>query len=392
MSYNSKVSILDGLNSATPISRRTDPRAQMHERLPGAIQPFLTWLTANPAPGETVKPRSPVGFVASALLLVAVGVLLISLAFYIPLAAGCISLIIGLVLTSSGLGVFQVVVFHHCSHGTVFARRETNVTVGRLISAILLFKHFDVYRKEHMLHHNAKKLLTEEDEFADFVFAMCGLEASLPKRELWRRVGINLISPLFHAKFLKRRVLAAWRSHDSVHNAVGMSVWAALLLISIYTGTAFIFLVAWVLPVTILLQIATVFRILCEHRFPEDAFTAARDRDFVAAASTGVFPGTAPPGERLRSLGGALRWAAWWGDMLTVQLFVRVFVLVGDAPCHDYHHRHPATRRWTSYIQARQVDVDAPQNVGVYSDSWGLFRTVDAMLESLARTPRVAGV
>jgi len=390
MSYNSKRTIIADLAPAVQISRRYDPRAQMAARLPAYIQPFLTWLTANPAPGEAVKLRNAVEFVVTALSLIAAGVLLSGLSLWASPAIACVMMPVGLLLTSSGLGVFQVVVFHHCSHGTVFKTRELNVRVGRLISAILLFKHFDIYKKEHMLHHNANKLFTEEDEFTDFVFELCGLEAATPKRELWRRVGVNLVSPMFHFNFLYRRVRAAWCSHDRQHNAVGMTVWAVLLLASIASGTAMAFVVAWVLPVTVLLQIATVFRILCEHRFPEDAFTAPRDREFVAAATMGVFPGVAPPAENVRSVGAALRWLGWWGNMLTVQLFVRLFVLVGDAPCHDYHHRHPASRRWTSYIQARQADVDAPNNAGMYYDSWGLFHTVDATLESLARTPRGA--
>ncbi len=32
-----------------------DPREEMARRLPAALQGFLTWLTAMPAPGSTVK-------------------------------------------------------------------------------------------------------------------------------------------------------------------------------------------------------------------------------------------------------------------------------------------------------------------------------------------------
>ena len=75
--------------------------------------------------------------------------------------------------------------------------------------------------------------------------------------------------------------------------------------------------------------------------------------------------------------------------MLTVQLLVRVIVLVGDAPCHDYHHRKPASRRWTSYIQARQQDAQAGSAVFQtgYSETWGLFRAIQATLASLSRLP-----
>src|SRR6266404_876121 len=104
------------------------------------------------------------------------------------------------------------------------------------------------------------------------------------------------------------------------------------------------------------------------------------------AASSGVAPPAADVPLAIR-LGG---WLAWWVEMLTVQLFVRLFVLVGDAPCHDYHHRRPASKRWASYAQARQQDRlngcwGFPVN---YCDSWGLFRTIDANLATLAAVPR----
>lgn len=371
------------------VSRRSDPRLAMFERLPGFMQPFLTWLTAKPAPVESVVQKSPLYFVADALLRTVAGVVLSWWALQSPFAWGCILLSLGLLLTTSGLGLFQVVVFHHCAHGTVFRSRETNTRIGRLISASLLFKHFDIYRKEHMLHHSNNKLLTEEDEFADFVFGMCGLQAALPKRMLWRRVLVNLVSPVFHGRFLLRRVQAALGSHDRRHNAVGAAFWIGLSGLAVAAGHAVAFVVAWVLPVSILLQIATVFRILCEHRFPSPELIASRGKDFACHATSGVFPGSAPPALSTLCAAGFAQWLAWWANMLSVQLFVRLFVLVGDAPCHDFHHRRPASRRWTSYIQARQHDLEAgsPGFHTDYSDVWGLFRAIDQNLASLSRTP-----
>ncbi|MEK0081882.1 fatty acid desaturase [Benzoatithermus flavus] len=369
---------------------RRDPRALMAARLPMAVQPFLTWLTARPAPGEAERSRPAWTYVSEALLWLVVGVALgvLALDSAPPLAA--VLLPISLVVTSSGLGLFQVVVFHHCSHGTVFAKPEHNRNVGRLISALLLFKHFDAYRREHMLHHNARKLLTEEDEFADFVLEMCRLAPGLPKRELWRRVLVNVVfSPAFHLRFLLRRLRASLCSPDTLHNHVGIAAWLTAFVLSAASGRLVAFLVLWVLPVTLLLQVATVGRILCEHRFPEPALIAARGREFVCRATAGVFPGVVPPAASAGTLAGFLAWAAWWLNMLTVQLFVRVFVLVGDAPCHDFHHRRPATKAWTDYIHARQRDVDAgcpgyPLN---YGETWGLFRAIDENLATLSRTP-----
>jgi len=379
-----------GSSEVAPAMRRP-PRVEMAARLPAVFQPFLSWLTARPAPEEAEAPRTPMYFVHQGCLLVAAGLSLGVLWTFLPTVPGAFLLFISLILTTSGLGVFQVVVFHHCAHGTVFRTWERNRAVGRLISAIFLFKHFDHYRKEHMHHHSARKLLTEEDEFADFVLGMCRLEPDVPKRELWRRVLVNVVfSPDFHVRFLLRRMRAAMRSHDPRHNIVTMAALAIPALASALTGHALAFLIIWFLPLTLFLQWATIGRILCEHRFPEPALIAARDKEFVCLATAGVFPGAPLPRGSAWSPAGLAAWCVWWLNMLTIQLLVRVIVLVGDAPCHDFHHRRPSTKQWTDYIHARQKDADAgcpgfPLN---YGETWGLFRAIDENLATLSATPK----
>jgi fatty acid desaturase len=371
-------------------SNEFNPREKMAARIHPLVQPFLTWLTARPAPGEAATERPGEFFVVTALLWSFGGVALSATPFLLDAVPLMLWLLLplGLLATSCGLGLFQVVVFHHCSHGTVFRSRARNHQVGRLVSALLLFKRFDDYQHEHMLHHSPKKLLTEEDEFADFVLGLCGLEAGLPKRELWRRVCVSLVSPAFHARFLRRRIGASLFTGDRAHDRVGRIAWTGAFLAAAAVGVLPAFLVAWVLPVTVLLQAATVLRILCEHRFPEPELIAMRNREFVCHATAGVFPGREPPAARATSPLGLAQWAGWWLEMLTVHLFVRLFVLVGDAPCHDFHHRRPATRRWTDYIHARQQDLDAgsPGFPAGYIENWGLISAIDANLASLAAT------
>ncbi|MGC9270563.1 fatty acid desaturase family protein [Acidiphilium sp.] len=360
-------------------------------RLPAAVQPFLTWLTAKPAPGEPASPRKPITYVAEAIGLVIGGCAVSALTLTMLSAAQplfWLLLFAGLLATSSGLGLFQVVIFHHCSHGTVFSTRERNRLVGRLVSAVLLFKHFDVYQKEHMLHHNANKLFTDEDEFTDFVVGICDLRTALDRRALWRQLLTLLVSPVFHGRFLWKRIKGSLASHERSHNLIGIGVWAALLIGAALTHMLIVVLVAWVLPVTVLLQIATVFRILCEHRLPSVDIIALRGKQLVCEATAGVFPGLFPPRHNARSFRGLAAWSGWWANMLTVQLFVRLFVLVGDAPCHDFHHRRPG-KRWTNYVHARQMDIEAgcpgfPLN---YIETWGLFRAVDENFAAMARAP-----
>jgi fatty acid desaturase len=370
------------------LSRRApSPREAMAERLPAALQPFLTWLTAKPAPGEVPVERPGTTFVWAALGWIAAGIALTLLPFLAeapptPLWA---AVPLGLLFTCCGLGLFQVVVFHHCSHGTVFRTRDANRRAGRLVSALLLFKRFEDYQREHMIHHSANKLLTEEDEFTDFVLGLCALEPGLPKEELWRRVLVACISPAFHWRFLQRRIQKSLFTGDAGHDWTGRIFWGGAIALALATDTFGLFLVAWVLPVTVLLQIATIGRIIVEHSFPPAEVIRARGRELVREASVGVFPGTAPPDAP--GLRGVVAWAGWWTEMLTWQLFVRLFIMVGDAPCHDYHHRKPATRKWTAYIQARQQDVETGTgSTDAYHECWGLVRAVDRNLASLAAT------
>ncbi len=369
-----------------------DPRVLMAERLPQWLQPFLTWLTAKPCPGETPKTRTGSGYVRSALLWT-LGGCAVSIqsftCFFSDQYMFWVLLAAGMTATSCGLGLFQVVIFHHCSHGTVFKNRDWNRHIGRFISSILLFKHFDLYQRTHMVHHSANKLFTVEDEFTDFVMDTCGLAPSLEKRRLWRRILIDLLSPKFHATFLWRRICVSLNSHDRYHNLRGLGFYILLLAFAWWSGLLGAVLIAWVIPVTVLLQIATVFRILCEHRFPSIELIERRGKEFVCLATAAVFPGAQPPATSAATARGFALWIMWWGNMLTVQLFVRLFVLVGDAPCHDFHHRRPAAKRWTNYIHARQADVDAgcpgfPVN---YIETWGLFRAIDENLEAMSKTP-----
>jgi fatty acid desaturase len=361
-----------------------EQREEMARRLPRALQPFLTWLTALPAPGEKYRCRTPLHHIAAACAWLTAGTALSAGA----LAQGGASLLLlpfGMLATSSGMGVLQAVIYHHCSHGTVFATRRANRAAGRLISLLLLIKDFDAYQREHMVHHSPRRLLTPEDEFLDYLDRFIGIVPGMPCRESWRRVLLSFVSPAFHARLLTARLSSSLISHDRREGVARISFWVSILCLSYWTGTMALIISAWVIPATILLQIATTLRVLAEHRFPDGDIIATRDRRFVGRTTAGVFPGAAPP-PLTPCTRAAVKWAIWWCRMLTVHLFSRVFVLVGDAPAHDYHHRHPGSRKWPSYVHARSGDraagcPDFPLN---YIGTLGLFTAIDENLRSFA--------
>ncbi|MEJ8814913.1 fatty acid desaturase [Variovorax ureilyticus] len=371
---------------------RTDPRALMALRLPRAMQPVLTWLTGRPAPGERVRVRAPWTFLLEALAWTVLGQLVGAVGFATHGLISAALIALSLVLTTAGVSLFQIAVFHRCAHAQLFADRRHNRDVGRLVSALLLFKHFDRYQQEHMSHHSVRTLLTEGDEFNDFVLGFCRLEPGMPKRQLWRCVLTSLASPRFHTRFLVHRARMSWMSGDRLHDTVGITSWALGAAGCAAAGWLIPFFVLWVLPLTLLLQLVTVGRILIEHRFPDPSHSGDRDKLFQCRVTLGVFPGSEPPPHDAATLRGLVSWVTWWADMLTVQLLVRVVVLVADTPCHDFHHRRPSSPRWTEYAHARQDDLDAgcPGYPINYGETWGLIRAIDENLAALSSLPRDA--
>src|SRR5258706_9831534 len=121
-----------------------DPRQEMARRLPGFLQGFLTWLTAVPAHAIT-RQWTSVRYLVAAPAWIICGLTLGGLGFAEP-TSGVVLIPLALLFVCCGLGLFQVVIFHHCAHGTVFRARDRNRRGGRAISAVLLFKHFDLYQ------------------------------------------------------------------------------------------------------------------------------------------------------------------------------------------------------------------------------------------------------
>src|SRR5258708_33347884 len=84
-----------------------DPREEMARRLPAAVQGFLTWLTAKPAPGVAYAERRARRHLIAAFAWTVFGFALGGLAFS-SLQFGATLLPLALLLISCGLGLFQV--------------------------------------------------------------------------------------------------------------------------------------------------------------------------------------------------------------------------------------------------------------------------------------------
>lgn len=78
-------------------------------------------------------------------------------------------------------------------------------------------------------------------------------------------------------------------------------------------------------------------------------------------------------------------WFLWSLEHLCYHLPVRVMVLPGDLSQHDFHHRNPATLRWTETAFAREVDIDCgDMRWPNYRKFWGLH---NAVFKGISKAP-----
>lgn len=355
--------------------------------LPGFMQPFLSWLTAKPLPEDLdkVRPLKPFHHIVVSAGLIAGGALLAGIGY----SQASIALwLLGFVLATGGIKQMQVMICHNCAHDMVFESRETNITVGRIISGVLMLKPFDTYKSEHALHHSSKTLLTDDDDTLSYLQSVVGLKPSDSIATMWTKLVSTALSPLAVLRSLWGRLKGTATAANRRVAVLTLVFWAGLALLSAALGHFDLFIVAWVIPIFAGYHISTTFRLAAEHTWPSVDVLERRGIDFICESTTGVFIG-----EELRipeDAGTVRRFAhisVWLIKMLAFHLFVRVFVMVGDTPCHDFHHRRPRSKDWPNYITARERDrIDGskpfPTN---YADNWGYINSVTTNFRNFQR-------
>lgn len=355
--------------------------------LPGFMQPFLSWLTAKPLHEDLdkVRPLKPFHHIVVSAGLIAGGALLAGIGY----SQASIALwLLGFVLATGGIKQMQVMICHNCAHDMVFESRETNMTVGRIISGVLMLKPFDSYKSEHALHHSSKTLLTDDDDTLSYLQSVVGLKPSDSIASMWTKLVSTALSPLAVLRSCWGRLKGTATAENRRVAVLTLVFWAGLALLSAVLGHFDLFIVAWVIPIFAGYHISTTFRLAAEHTWPSVDVLERRGIDFICESTTGVFIG-----EELRipeGVGTVRRFAhisVWLIKMLAFHLFVRVFVMVGDTPCHDFHHRRPRSKDWPNYITARERDrlegsKPFPTN---YADNWGYINSVTTNFRNFQR-------
>lgn len=358
-------------------------RNQIALGTPSMLQPFLTWLTACPIDGETHKECHSTDCVKYSCIKVFASFLVYMSSCNVTGIASYIIYTVSIIILTSAFGLLQVGVFHYCSHGTVFKSWKANINTGRIVSAVCLLPSFDYYRTKHMRHHSHEVLLTDNDEFTEFVIKQCGLKPGLSKKVLWSKVIMAIISPTFHCKFMLMRILLATDYAKTRRGIMVITGWFVMISLFLRMGHLANLVAFFLIPLSVPFQITVVLRTLCEHHVPDIEMNVTRDRSLSDHATRPVFAGCKPPPAHLKGFGKVVSWAFWWFKMMTFHLLFRVIVLVGDAARHDLHHARPGNRNWANYMCDRYPP-SRPAEFFCSNESWGCFSTIEKCICSIS--------
>lgn len=343
-------------------------REYLAAKAPSCLQHVLTWLTAVPHAGESRPKRSPLTYGAIMLVQCFAGVCISIYAIHCSL--GWLSLCMlaaGWILTTGAMGSAKVVIYHYCAHGTVFKTRRANTTAGHVLSIILLQQEFSSYRQEHLLHHGKYGVVSDTDEYRVFLRKYLGMESGMPVWHLWVSFGTNFVSPLTHSLSLVNRIRSTFLAGTTLRRALAAGYWITCCSLVSYFHAWRPFILVWLVPLTVLLHAASCIRTLVEHCPPGSGF----NKDTPADLDTiGVFLGRPPLND------GFLAWTAWISRVLLYDIPLRLAVMVGDTPCHDWHHHDPSSRDWPQYIHARAAAVSRANDREVFYEIWGVWTAI----------------
>jgi hypothetical protein len=360
-----------------------NPRSTMYRSLPGFMQSTLTALTGQPYEGEETHHRTPWHHLGSAAFAHSAGTA--GTALCIAHGGLAWALVPATTLVAlHGARKLRNVIMHQCAHDNFIRNRSFDRLLGKAISVALLTEEFDYYKRSHIEDHHSSRHQTIFDPTVVFLFRDLGVRPGMAPCEMWRRLFISTVSPFYHFRFLAARLRSHFNGTSLRHK---ICLIAHLCLVS-GTVTALdagrTFLLSWLLPVTLLYQVSTAFRLASRHIFISN-LPKKRDKSTLGAFTLGIFIGTPCPKPGKSILRNAGEWSWWWTRMVAFHAPCRLGVLVGDGPAHDFHHRFPRYPDWANYTYARADDQrNLSEGWPPYREVWGLQWAIDATFRSLS--------
>lgn len=362
---------------------------QSLERLPRWSQHLVTWVTGKALPDQKPLFQMPgwVYFVA------------VLTAFFASIAGSALLLRSGSpvwwlmlpvcwVVTAGMSRVIQFVLCHQAVHKQCSGNARIDQAILQILSTMVWIQNADDYRRDHFhLHHSRGTFGTLQDQDVALILAT-GFRPGMRKDVLWRRFLFTLISPRYHWMFLKARFLSNFVICPRYRAVMGAAYTAAVLALTVLFGAWDILIFAVLVPLFPLYHISTLCQVLTEHSWFEPHPAQMQPNHYYIHKSWGRFCADPLPRPGLPFWTAAEAWARWVFRLLFYHLVVRIGVIPGDMPQHDYHHRYPRCPDWMIPAYTRQRDINnGHPGYPPYNDVWGFANCLDRVFETLSELP-----
>ncbi|MGI9279480.1 MAG: fatty acid desaturase [Endozoicomonas sp.] len=265
---------------------------------------------------------------------------------------------------------------HYAGHSSITGKRTLDKLIGDLLSLSVLAPNMDDYALPHNRgHHGRGGIGTIEDPDSGLI-RLIGFEMGKPLAWYKLRLLTSLISLRYHFLYTKARLRSTLITAPVWRKAAAIMVYGGIVAAAVSGGWFSIFLLAWLIPILPLYAVSAALQFPSEHLWLAPREEEESHRDYFLRVSHGRFF-LLPAPESWRD---ALRWSLGMGHML----FERFFVCVSILPAHDYHHRHPGSKRWPMEPWLRQKEVDS----GIpYTEFYGLKKPTEAQFAIWSKTP-----
>lgn len=421
----------------TRFEERLDPRLGLTRRYPKWMQPALTWLTGKAGDEKPLwKNTALSSYLVNVGMLFGAAIGATALLNALPHASGGYKLLLGVgagyltLITAGAVRASISTYLHHSTHRTyptpAFWKRWTeqrlimesqnaepgcgairtpnvskegrlswNRLLGEIVSTLTLGTPWDMYKRDHDIHHSAK-LATWDDPDWQFLFKFGNFRPGQSRAAYWKQLWKTLLSPRYHMPYMTVRLFDnLWNLETPMYRRLaGQAYYLAFAWAVAYSAVPFLwFLVVWGIAVVPLANSNALLQLLSEHLW-QRLMDSKDKKTILARKMRGRFVSPPLPEASFLPLRW-VQWGWWWMRVLLWHLPVeRLFVWPADLGSHDWHHRHVGNEDWPNSAYARRADIEAgtPNWAEPYQeDVWGLREALNQVFDLLSSLPPYEG-
>jgi fatty acid desaturase len=269
------------------------------------------------------------------------------------------------------------VILHQAVHNRLSGVEIVDRLIGEVCSILSMSQGYKSYQEDHCgSHHSPETFATAQDPIIMFM-KKSGLDERQTKQDIVLGFLTCLLSPKFHLGFLAKRLR---------HNLSFSSPLRTSIVLAVLVGTGALFYLQgsalgaamFVAALVVGYQISAFIEICSEHLWYGNSEEIRSTPYFYADISWGRFCGLPYP-TKLSNV------PMWYFLNVFYHLPIRLFILVGDLPQHDFHHRHPIVTHWLNAAELRNnALVVLRDNEPEYIDIWGLHTALNHVFDQLS--------